>query len=125
MTNWLPASSHITPPSRVFYRPAPPRIGKRGAPCKDEERLKRNEPSIDGPADQVWEGQDEGGQCLLVEAWGCLHLEQAGNIELTLIRVRRFEANEGSRDPHVSWFVWVRQTLLVLTRVWSTYKRCY
>src|SRR5436305_3638272 len=31
---------------RVFYRPAPPRTGKPGAPCKDGERFACHEPKI-------------------------------------------------------------------------------
>ena len=111
--------------NRVFYRPAPPRTGKRGTPRKDGQRFKGDEPSTHGPADQVWEGQDEKGHRLLVESWEHLHLQQAREIEGTVIRVTRFGARESQRDPRVSWFFWVGQTPAPLAEVWFIYKRRY
>ena len=111
--------------NRVFYRPAPPRTGKRGTPCKDGERFKCDAPETHGPADRVWEGQDEKGHRLLVEAWEHLHLKPARDIAGTVIRVTRFGATDSQRDPRVSWFLWVGQDPAPLTQVWSLYKRRY
>ncbi len=111
--------------NRVFYRPAPPRTGKRGTPCKDGERFKCDAPETHGPADWVWEGQDEKGHRLLVEAWEHLHLKQARAITGTVIRVTRFGATDSQRDPRVSWFLWVGQDRAPLAQVWSLYKRRY
>jgi len=111
--------------NRVLYRPAPARTGKRGAPCKDGERFKCDAPETHGPPDRVWEGQDEKGHRVLVEAWEHLHLKQAREIAGTVIRVTRFGAADSQRDPRVSWFLWVGQAPAPLARVWSLYKRRY
>jgi hypothetical protein len=111
--------------NRVFYRPAPARTGKRGAPCKDGPRFKCDAPQTHGPPDGVWEGQDEKGHRLQVEAWEHLHLKQAREIEGTVIRVTRFGAADTQRDPRVSWFFWIGQAPAPLARVWSLYKRRY
>ena len=110
---------------RVLYRPAPARTGKRGAPCKDGPRFKCDAPQTHGPPDRVWEGQDEKGYPLRVEAWEHLHLKQARDIEGTVIRVTRFGAADSQRDPCVSWFLWVGQAPAPLSRVCSLYKRRY
>ncbi len=111
--------------NRVLYRSAPARTGKRGAPCKDGPRFKCDAPDTHGPPDRVWEGQDEKGQRILVEAWEHLHLKQARTIEGTVIRVTRFGATDSQRDPRVSWFLWVGQAPAPLAQVWSLYKRRY
>ena len=111
--------------NRVWYRPAPARTGKRGAPCKDGERFKCDAPETHGPPDRVWEGQDEKGHRVLVKAWEHLHLKQARDIKGTVIRVTRFGATDSQRDPRVSWFLWVGQAPEPLARVWSLYKRRY
>ncbi len=111
--------------NRVLYRPAPARTGKRGAPCKDGQRFKCDAPQTHGPPDRVWEGQDEKGHPLRVEAWEHLHLKQARDIEGTVICVTRFGAADSQRDPCVSWFLWVGQVPAPLSRVCSLYKRRY
>ncbi len=111
--------------NRVFYRPAPARTGKRGAPCKDGPRFKCDAPQTHGPPDQVWEGQDEKGHRILVEAWEHLHLKQARAIAGTVIRVTRFGAADSQRDPRVSWFLWIGQAPAPEASVWSLYKRRY
>ena len=73
----------------------------------------------------MWEGQDEKGHRVLVEAWEHLHLKQAREIAGMVIRVTRFGAAESQRDPRVSWFLWVGQAPAPLARVWSLYKRRY
>ena len=111
--------------NRVFYRPAPPRTGHRGAPCKDGPRFKCDAPQTHGPPDRVWEGQDEKGHRLQVEAWEHLHLKQARDIEGTVIRLTRFGAADSQRDPRVSWFLWIGPAPTPLAQVWSLYKRRY
>src|SRR5436309_6390397 len=108
---------------RVFYRPAPPRTGKPGAPCKDGERFACHEPSTHGAASGHWEGLDAQGQRLEVDSWEHLHLRQAREIELTVIRVTRHGASNKKRDPRVSWFVWVDGEPAPLAEIWSLYKR--
>jgi len=108
---------------RVFYRPAPPRTGKPGAPCKDGERFACHDPSTHGAPSRHWEGLDAQGQRLEVDSWEHLHLRQAREIELTVIRVTRHGASNKKRDPRVSWFVWVDREPAPLAEIWSLYKR--
>jgi hypothetical protein len=110
---------------RVFYRPAPPRTGKPGAPCKDGERFACHDPSTHGTPCGHWEGLDTHGQRLEVDSWEHLHLRQAREIELTVIRVTRHGATNKKRDPRVSWFVWVDGEPAPLAEIWSLYTRRY
>jgi DDE family transposase len=110
---------------RVFYRPAPPRTGKPGAPCKDGARFACHDPSTYGPPSGHWEGVDAHGHRLEVDSWEHLHLRQARAIEVTVIRVTRHGATNKKRDPRVSWFVWVDREPAPLAEIWSLYKRRY
>ncbi len=111
--------------NRVFYRPAPPPTGKRGAPRKDGDRFQCNDPATHGQPDEQWQGEDETGHLIEVACWKGLHLRQARHIELTVIRVIRHGASDRARDPRESWFVWTGQDLLPLHEVPRGYKRRY
>jgi hypothetical protein len=110
--------------NRVFYRPAPPPTGKRGAPRKDGDRFKCNDPSTHGPADEHWEGPDEQGHLQQVDCWPGLHLQQARALPLSLIRVRRSRVAT-KRQPTESWFVWQGQEVPPLGEIWALYSRRY
>ena len=111
--------------NRVLYRPAPARTGKRGAPRPRWPALQMRRARDARSPDRVWEGQDQKGHRLQVEAWEHLHLKQAREIAGTVIRVTRFGAADSQRDPRVSWFLWVGQAPAPLARAWSLYKRRY
>ena len=111
--------------NRVFYRPAPPKTGKRGAPRKDGERFQCNDASTHGEPDEEWQGEDEAGHAITVACWKGLHLRKARGIELTLIRVIRQGASDKARDPRESWFLWVAEDALPLEQVPPGYKRRY
>lgn len=111
--------------NRVFYRPAPPPTGKPGAPRKDGERFQCKDPATHGPPDEQWQGEDEQGRLLEVACWKGLHLRQARQLTLTLIRVIRHGASDRPRDPRESWFVWTGEDLLPLAEVPVGYKRRY
>ena len=111
--------------NRVFYRPAPPKTGKRGAPRKDGERFQCNDASTHGEPDERWQGEDEAGHAIEVACWKGLHLRKARSIELTLIRVIRHRASGKARDPRESWFLWVGADALALEQVPPGYKRRY
>jgi hypothetical protein len=111
--------------NRVFYRPAPPPTGKRGAPRKDGDRFQCNNASSHGEPDEHWQGEDEAGHRIEVACWKGLHLRQARSIELTLIRVIRHHASGKERDPRISWFLWAGEQALPLPQVPVGYKRRY
>jgi DDE superfamily endonuclease len=111
--------------NRVFYRPAPPKTGKRGAPCKDGARFQCSDPSTHGQPDEQWQGTDEQGHRIEVACWKGLHLRQARQIEVTLIRVIRHHASDKPRDPRESWFLWTGEECIALEQVCPGYKRRY
>lgn len=113
------------PSNRVFYRPAPPRTGKRGAPRKDGTPFKCRDGRTHGTPTATWEGADEHGHRIAVAAWANLHYKQCRPLSVTIIRVIRHGATGKKRDPHVSWFVWLGLELLPLGDVWPTYRRRY
>lgn len=52
--------------TRVLYRPAPPRTGKRGAPRKDGPRFKGSDPATHGEPTATWTGTDAQGHAVTV-----------------------------------------------------------
>lgn len=109
----------------VFYRPAPPPTGKRGAPFKDGLRFKCNDTSTHEEAAESWAGLDELGQPIYVERWNDLHFRRARTVTLSLIRVTRPNASDNKRERKVSWFIFVGLTPLPLDEVAPTYKQRY
>lgn len=93
--------------NRVFYRAAPAATGKRGAPRKDGDRFACHDESTHGEPDERWEGSDASGHPLLVERWNHLHLKQAREVELSVVRLTRLgvDTQESKRKPRVSWFI--------------------
>jgi len=113
------------PGNRVFYRPAPARTGKRGAPRKDGTPFKCRDARTHGQPTATWAGRDDRDHRLEVAAWAHLHYKQCRQFTVTLIRVIRHGATGKKRDPRVSWFVWRGLELLPLADVWPTYRRRY
>lgn len=115
--------------NRVFYRACPAAADNakrgRGAPPKHGPRFQCNDPTTHAIAQREWEGVDDKGGKLEVSEWSGLHLRQAPQMALSIIRVRRYGATNKQRDPIESWFVWAGQSELELSEVWSTYKRRY
>lgn len=91
---------------QVLYRPAPPRREGPGRPRLDGPRFKGCEPHTHGEPDAEWRGSDAQGKPLRVSCWHKLHLKQARDIELTVVRVVREAATGSKRDPRISWFWW-------------------
>lgn len=113
------------PGNRVFYRPAPRKTGRRGAPKKDGTAFKCRDKRTHGKPTLTWSGLDEHHQRLEVTAWAGLHYKQCRSVTLQVIRVTRHAATNKKRDPRVSWFVWVGSEPLPLQDVWPTYRRRY
>lgn len=92
---------------RVFYHPAPPPSGRRGAPRKDGARFKCSASATHGPPDQQWQGLDDKGHKVEVTCWQHLHFQKCREVPLSVVRVVRHSARDTKRDPRESWFIWV------------------
>jgi hypothetical protein len=111
--------------NRVFYRAAPPPTGKRGAPRKDGDRFQCSDASTHAEPDERWQGMDEAGKPLQVSAWNRLHLRQARDSEVTLIRVVREASSPTNRQPREIWLLWQAEQPLPLWMVRPGYRRRY
>lgn len=93
--------------TRCFSRVAPPRSGKRGAPCKDGAKLQPDDETTQGDPDGTWEGTDAKGRSVTI-SWGSqVHVKQARWLNVTVLRVVRPQAAQTERDPRVRWCVWI------------------
>jgi hypothetical protein len=93
--------------NRCLYRAAPPPTGKKGAPRKDGDKLRPDDPSTHADPDGQWEDEDAQGRLIQLRWWKHLHVKGARSLDLTVIRVERPQAANSERDPRVSWFVWI------------------
>jgi hypothetical protein len=108
---------------QVLYRPAPPRTHRQGRPRLDGPRFKGSDPQTQGEPDGDWTGSDAQGKSVQVSCWRNLHLKQARQISVTVIRVIRAAARGSKRDPRVSWFWWVGGPLPALAEIPRLYGR--
>ena len=110
--------------NRRLYRAAPPRKEKqRGAPCKHGPLFQGTRPETYGPADAEWEGVDEHGKRVVVSCWKHLHVREASEVEVSVIRVQREAARDTKRDPRESWFLWTSQEDIPLEQVRTWYRK--
>lgn len=109
--------------NRVFYRPAPPRTGKRGRPRLDGARFVPTEPPTYGTPDATWHGTTEAGLPLTVCCWHRLHLKATRDQEVCVVQILRPYARNTQRDPRVSWFLWRGPTPPPLAQVYGWYRR--
>jgi hypothetical protein len=93
--------------TRVLYRLAPPRTGKRGAPRKDGARFKGSAPATHGQPDATWTGTDDQGQTVTVRCWEQLHLKVCRDVPITVVCLTRAAAAGTKRDPRDTWFWWL------------------
>jgi len=93
--------------NRCLYRAAPPPTGKKGAPRKDGDKLRPDDPTTHAQPDGQWEDEDARGRLIQLRWWNHLHVKDARYLDLTVIRVERPRAANSERDPRVSWFVWI------------------
>jgi len=103
--------------NRCFYRIAPPRSGKRGAPCKDGAKLQPDDETTQGDPDGTWEGTDAKGRPVTISWWKQVHVKQARWLNVTVLRVVRPQAAQTERDPRVSWFVWIGEETVDLASI--------
>jgi len=112
--------------NRVFYQKVVAKETQgRGTPAKHGLRFQCNAPLTHPSPNREWVGEDEKGHKLVVSEWRGLHLREAPELSLSVIRVKRFGASGKPRDPLESWYVWSGQTELDLKQVWAYYKRRY
>ncbi|GAC1406639.1 MAG: hypothetical protein NVSMB49_26340 [Ktedonobacteraceae bacterium] len=93
--------------NRCLYRPAPAPTGKKGAPCKDGDKLQPKDSTTHGKPDGWWKGTDAKGRPVEVTCWKNMHIKDARWLSLTVLKVVRPHATNKERDPRVSWFVWI------------------
>jgi hypothetical protein len=109
--------------NRKMYRPAPPKAaGTRGVARKDGELFQGSKPETWGQPDEEWQGEDEQGKPLVVQAWHHLHFRNCREVQVSVFRVVRPEAAETRRDPRESWFLWTGPAPLPLGEVVPIYK---
>jgi len=110
--------------NRRLYRAAPVRKPKqRGAPCKHGPLFQGTRPETQGTADAQWEGTDEQGKRVVVSCWKRLHLREAPEEEVCVIRVQRDAARDSKRDPKISWFIWTGKEDIPLEQVRPWYRK--
>jgi hypothetical protein len=97
--------------NRVFYKPAPPHSGKRGAPRKDGAKLKLSDPTTHQQPDGTWSGNNAFDHPVQIYWWENMHVRNARWLNLTVIKVVRPRAADSKRDPRVSWFCYIGQNL--------------
>lgn len=107
--------------NRKLYRP-PVRRSQFGRAPLDGPLFQGSRQTTWGQADQEWEGRDEQGHCLRVQAWHQLHFRQARQAEVSVYRIVREGAKGSKRDPGESWFVGIGDVPLPLSEVASTYR---
>lgn len=106
---------------QVLYRAAPPRTGKRGGPRKDGRRFKGSDPTTHGTPDATTTVTDANGRTTQVEVWHGLHLRQARQVAISVVRITRAAAAGTKRDPRESWFWWLGEPLPPLEEVAGLY----
>lgn len=109
--------------NRCFYRVAPPPTKKKGSPRKDGAKLQPKDLTTHGDPDGTWNGTDEKERPVEIIWWKHMHVKQARYLDLTIIRVVRPHATNKERDPRVSWFVWMGDESVDITRVGLGYAR--
>jgi hypothetical protein len=106
--------------NRKLYRRAPAATGKKGRPALDGALLQPKRAETLAEADEQWSGLLPTGKPVDVHRWKELHLRQARDLELSVVRVQRPYASNSKRDPRISWFV-VLDDALALSQVAPVY----
>lgn len=107
--------------NRVLYGP-PPAYAGTGRPRKHGEKFKLNDSTMWWQADEQQEVEDPKWGQLQLQVWHSLHLRQAAQQKLSLIRVERLGT---PCQPPLKplWLIWVGEDLPRLTLVWQQYLR--
>ncbi len=107
--------------NRKLYR-VPVRRYKRGAPPKDGPLFQGKRPETHGTADEVWSEEPPEGRPVHISRWNHLHFQQDRELDLSVICVEREAAKGSKRDPRVSWFVMLDESV-PLPHIEKQYRR--
>src|SRR6266700_7761384 len=107
--------------NRKLYR-VPVRRHKRGAPPKDGPLFQGKRPETHGQADEEWSEEPPEGRRVHISRWNHLHFQQDRELDLAVIRVEREVAKGTKRDPRVSWFVMLDESV-PLPQIAQQYRR--
>jgi len=107
--------------NRKLYR-VPVRTHKRGARPKDGPLFQGKRPETHGAADEGCREQHPNGTSVQISRWNHLHFQQDRELALSVIRVEREAAKGTQRDPRVSWFVMLDESI-PLPQIAQQYRR--
>lgn len=107
--------------NRILYGPPPAYSGK-GRPRRHGNPFKLNDATTWWPPDEEMSVEDTKWGTLRLQMWHSLHLRQAANQTLSLIRVQRLpESSATSLKP--LWLIWVGLEHPLLESLWKQYLR--
>ncbi len=106
---------------RRLYRPGV-RIHKKGPAPKDGPLFQGKRPETHGQPEESCREQDHKGKWVQTSGWSNLHFRQDRQLLVKMVRVEREAAQGTKRDPRVSWFV-VLDNTLPLRQIASQYGR--
>jgi hypothetical protein len=95
---------------RKLYRP-PVRIHKRGPEPKDGAVFQGKCKETHGQPDEVCLQQDSKGRSVRISRWDDMHWKPDRELHLKVIGVEREAAKGNKRDPKLSWFVTLDDTI--------------
>jgi hypothetical protein len=90
--------------NRKLYRPAK-RTSRKGRPPLDGALFQGCRPKTVYGAEASLMCYDKKGKIVTVSRWRQLHVRQARDVQVCVLRVRREGAKDSKRDPRESWFV--------------------
>jgi DDE superfamily endonuclease len=114
-----------TASNRLFFRAAPAKTRRRGAPRKDGDPFVLGDPATHGTPEEHWSGTDAQGHSLRVDCWHDLHFRECRQVALSLIRITREGARGGKRDPKVLWLIWQGPKMPALCQIPGLYRLRY
>jgi DDE superfamily endonuclease len=107
--------------NRVLFG-APPSYNGTGRPRKHGDKFKLNDPTTWWQPDETQQVEDDQWGPLRLQLWHGLHLRQAANQGLSLIRVERLDPTRVTPFKPL-WLIWVGLTFPPLATVWQQYLR--
>ncbi|GHO88551.1 NF041680 family putative transposase [Dictyobacter formicarum] len=107
--------------NRKLYR-APVRTHARGRMPLDGPVLQGSRPETLSGENASYQDHDRAGKLISVTRWDGLHVRQARDLSLSVVRLIREGAKDSKRDPRESWFVMLGPDI-ALSDISSVYAR--
>lgn len=107
---------------RKLYRPGGVRLHNKGPIPKDGALFQGKCKQTHGEPEAVCHQQDTKGRPIHISRFGNLHFKEDRELTVKIIRVERESAKETKRDPRVSWFVTLDESIS-LQEIPTQYKR--